>query len=226
MLAVIDLTTMTVETTVQVDGGEAQSAPLVSVRDDGTFVYFTCNSKPGGVYVYRLGDDEATELFAPEEDLQNFCSASVIADGEGNLYYTNDSGHLFKLAAGSIGEPETPGGGGESQPGGGSQDGVADSASGGEDGSGGSAAAPSTAGGSVPARFKAIEAEEDSAEEAEDDSSSDEGASATAEATSAEPSSSDSADSGVNAWALAGVGVGAAGFAAAVIYLLVSKRGR
>lgn len=226
MLAVIDLATMAVETTVRVDGGGAQSAPLVSVRDDGTFVYFTCNSKPGGVYVYRLGDDAASELFAPEEDLQNFCSASVIADGEGNLYYTNDSGHLFKLAAGSIGEPETPGGGGDVQPGDGSQGGEADPASGGGGGSSGSASAPSAAGGSVPARFKAIEAEEDRVEEAEDDSSSDEGASATAGATAAEVSPSDSADGGVNAWALAGVGVGAAGFAAAVIYLLVSKRGR
>lgn len=212
LLAVIDLATMTLETTVQVDGGGAQSAPLVSVRDDGTFIYFTCNSKPGGVYVYRLGDDAATELFAPEEDLQNNCSASVIADGQGNLYYTNDSGRLFKLAAGTIEEPEVPDGG-DSRPDGGG-------------GSGGSDVAPSGAGGRIAARFKPIEAEEDRAEEAEDDSSSDEDAPATAGATAAEASPSDSADGGVNAWALAGVGVGVAGFAAAVIYLLVSKRGR
>ena len=226
MLAVIDLATMALETTVQVDGGGSQSAPLVSVRDDGTFVYFTCNSKPGGVYVYRLGDDAATELFAPEEDLQNFCSASVIADGEGNLYYTNDSGHLFKLAAGSIGEPETPGGGGDVQPGDGSQGGAADPAPGDVNGPGDSAAATSAAAGSVAARFKPIEAEDDRAEEDGADSSSDEDAPSAAESAAAEVPPSEFAGGDVNVWALAGVGVGAAGFAAAVIYLLVSKRGR
>ena len=31
--------------------------------------------------------------------MQNFCAASVVADAAGNLYYTNDSGTLFKLSA-------------------------------------------------------------------------------------------------------------------------------
>ena len=50
------------------------------------------------MYVYRLGDDEAALMFQPGPGQIEFCMASVICDEEGNLYYTNDSGHLFKIA--------------------------------------------------------------------------------------------------------------------------------
>lgn len=97
-LTVVDLATLTVERTVRGTLGEALSSPLVSVQADGTYAYFTCNGKPGGVFGYRLGDEAAYALFVPTEAQQDYCMASVAADQFGNLYYTNDSGTLFKLA--------------------------------------------------------------------------------------------------------------------------------
>ena len=98
-ISVIDIATMTLEKSVVAGTGQSQSAPLISVQGDGIYAYFTCNSTPGGVYRYKLGDDAAEQLFVPEGDMQNYCLASVVADAEGNLYYTNDSGTLFKLSA-------------------------------------------------------------------------------------------------------------------------------
>lgn len=96
-LSVIDVGSMGVERTVRGGMGEAQSMPLVSVQGDGTYAYFTCNGKPGGVYGYRLGDDAAYALFTPDAAQQEYTVASVIADAQGNLYYVNDSGTLFAL---------------------------------------------------------------------------------------------------------------------------------
>ena len=85
-------------------GFESKSTPLVSMHDGETYVYFTLNgakgnwpnyTSGGGVYMYRLGDAEATEVFAPGSGYANYCMASVMCDEFGNLYYTNDSGHLF-----------------------------------------------------------------------------------------------------------------------------------
>ena len=45
--------------------------------------------------MYKLGDAEATEVFVPGSGYANYCMASVVCDEFGNLYYTNDSGHLF-----------------------------------------------------------------------------------------------------------------------------------
>ena len=97
-LSVIDLSTLSVEHTVRGDKGKAQSAPLVSVQQSGTYAYFTCNGYPGGVYGYRLGDDAAYALYVPDAAYQQYCTASVVSDKTGNLYYTNDSGMLFALA--------------------------------------------------------------------------------------------------------------------------------
>ena len=98
-VSVIDVATMTLESSVVAGSGQSQSSPLISVQGDGVYAYFTCNSNPGGVYSYKLGDDKAYQLFVPEKGMQNFCAASVVADAAGNLYYTNDSGTLFKLSA-------------------------------------------------------------------------------------------------------------------------------
>ena len=98
-LSVIDLATMKVSSTVRAGKGEVQSAPLVSVLPDGIWAYFTCNANPGGVYAYKLGDASAYQLYVPETGMQQHCTASVVTDARGNLYYTNDSGTLFKLAA-------------------------------------------------------------------------------------------------------------------------------
>lgn len=112
-LFVIDLGNMEVEHEVlvpkvevehQAGTGEVKGTPLVSVAADGnTYVYFTCNGMPGGVYAYRLGDSEASILYLPphekDNDLWEYCLSSIACDASGNLYFFNDSGTLFKLDA-------------------------------------------------------------------------------------------------------------------------------
>lgn len=130
VLAVVDLESMNVQQVLKADGekipDEVKSSPLVSVQGSETYVYFTVNwaegypsyTSGGSMYVYRLGDDEASLMFQPGPGQIEFCMASVICDEEGNLYYTNDSGHLFKIAGngpvqgGGSGGGETGGNGG------------------------------------------------------------------------------------------------------------------
>lgn len=130
VLAVVDLENMDVQQVMKANGekipDEVKSSPLVSVQGSETYVYFTVNwaegfpsyTSGGNMYVYRLGDDEATLMFQPGPEQAEYCMASVICDEEGNLYYTNDSGHLFKIAGngpaqgGGSGGGETGGNGG------------------------------------------------------------------------------------------------------------------
>ncbi len=100
VLVAIDLATMEVAGSYRTESsGEVKSSPLVSVQGDDTYVYFTSNSKPGGVYRYAASTGAVELIYTPGEDQQNYCTACVIADADGNLYYTNDSGHLFCLSA-------------------------------------------------------------------------------------------------------------------------------
>ena len=106
LLSIVDLSDMSVKQIAKADGEElgfeSKSTPLVSTHDGETYVYFTLNgargwpyTTGGGVYMYKLGDAEATEVFVPGSGYANYCMASVVCDQFGNLYYTNDSGHLF-----------------------------------------------------------------------------------------------------------------------------------
>lgn len=108
LLSIIDLSDMSVKRITKADGEElgfeSKGTPLVSTHDGETYVYFTLNGAKGnwpnyttggGVYMYKLGDAEATEVFVPGSGYANYCMASVVCDQFGNLYYTNDSGHLF-----------------------------------------------------------------------------------------------------------------------------------
>lgn len=108
LLSIIDLSDMSVKQITKADGEElgfeSKGTPLVSTHDGETCVYFTLNGAKGnwpnyttggGVYMYKLGDAEATEVFVPGSGYANYCMASVVCDQFGNLYYTNDSGHLF-----------------------------------------------------------------------------------------------------------------------------------
>lgn len=114
-LSVIDEATMTVEHAVtSYDGGtklpgDSKSAPLVSVQSTGTYVYFTCNAEPGGVYCYRVGDAEASMVFLPDEDHQNYSMSSVVCDADGTLYYVNDSGALFAIHGNGNAGPDNGG---------------------------------------------------------------------------------------------------------------------
>lgn len=108
LLSIIDLSDMSAKQITKADGEElgfeSKGTPLVSTHDGETYVYFTLNGAKGnwpnyttggGVYMYKLGDAEATEVFVPGSGYANYCMASVVCDQFGNLYYTNDSGHLF-----------------------------------------------------------------------------------------------------------------------------------
>ena len=89
--------------------GGIKGAPLVSVQGDETYVYFTVNygettsqgnyTSGGGVYRYKLGDTEASGVFSATGH-NNYCDSPIACDAQGNLYYINDSGALFKLNAG------------------------------------------------------------------------------------------------------------------------------
>lgn len=108
-IAVIDAVTMKVENIVcKADGnyirqygydagGDVKSQPVVSVQDGQTYVYFTSNNNPGGIYRYRVGDKEAELLYTPDTANQNYCMSSISVGSDGSLYYTNDSGKLFAI---------------------------------------------------------------------------------------------------------------------------------
>lgn len=104
VLAVIDEATMALEReVVALDGGgslpaDVKSAPLVSQQSGQTYVYFTCNSTPGGIYSYHVGDVDAKTVFTPDADHQNYTMASIVCGADGTLYYINDSGALFAVA--------------------------------------------------------------------------------------------------------------------------------
>ncbi len=97
---VIDLASMEVESTYSTGKyAEVKASPLVSVQGDDTYVYFTCNKTPGSVLRYSQKTGEVVEIYTPSGSDAQYCTASVIADAAGNLYYTNDSGTLFALKA-------------------------------------------------------------------------------------------------------------------------------
>ena len=89
--------------------GGIKGAPLVSIQGKDAYVYFTVNygespdfvnyTSGGGVYRYKLGDTEASGVFSATGH-NNYCDSPIACDAQGNLYYINDSGALFKLNAG------------------------------------------------------------------------------------------------------------------------------
>ena len=97
-VSAIDVASMKVVSTARGGYGKAQGSPLVSTTGGKTYAYFTCNGQPGGVYSYCLEDDAVTQIYVPDRDHQQYCTSTVVADAQGNLYYANDSGVLFSLA--------------------------------------------------------------------------------------------------------------------------------
>ena len=119
-LAIVDLKSLESTLVTQADGallpgvkgyGGIKAAPLVSTQNGETYVYFTVNygesgdwvnyTSGGGVYRYKVGDAQAT-LAYDAKGFNNYCDSPVICDAEGNLYYINDSGILFKLVGGGV----------------------------------------------------------------------------------------------------------------------------
>lgn len=119
-IAVIDAATLEVENAVyKADGsyirqygydagGDVKSQPVVSVQNGKTYVYFTSNCDPGCIYRYCVGDAEATILYTPDADGQNYCMASICVGADGSLYYTNDSGKLFAIKGAGRPAPVEP----------------------------------------------------------------------------------------------------------------------
>lgn len=85
---------------------EVKSTPLISTgyasaeNKQTVYVYFTCNALPGGIY--RIKDGEGTKkssletCFIPSH--KQFCLSSIVADSDGTLYYSNDSGYLYAVS--------------------------------------------------------------------------------------------------------------------------------
>ena len=259
VLAIIDLATMTVTQVAKADGAElpaeVKSAPLVSVQNGQTYVYFTCNtatpsrstySSGGGVYVYRMGDAEASALYDPTGELANYCMASVIAGPDGTLYYTNDSGHLFALKAKSgegSGGTEGEGSGGTEGEGSGTGEGSGS----GTEGSTGEGDSDNQgnhggSGGYVPpakmpltAQAKALQVETgtaadngDAVKDGRDVAKSVSSAGSTAgtvdSGADGAEAAAEGAPGGVNPWAVGGIALGVVGLACAVAYVARSKR--
>ena len=127
-VAVIDLKTMKVDQLITTaDGeklpvddysGQGIAVPvLVSAQDEDTICYFALYrgtydetgsycTEGGEIYWFRLGENEAHLLYAPDGDAAQYCDSPLVADAEGNLYYLNDSGNIIKLAANEEPEPE------------------------------------------------------------------------------------------------------------------------
>lgn len=100
VFTVIDLATMKVETAVGMGKyAEVKATPLVCVQGGTAYAYFTCNMTPGALFCFDQSTGKVAEVYTPSGSEANYCTASVIADASGNLYYTNDSGTLFALKA-------------------------------------------------------------------------------------------------------------------------------
>jgi|LAHS01.1.fsa_nt_gb hypothetical protein len=174
-LALVDLASMRVSRTVTSVGGSALPtggicAPaLVSTQAGGSYSYFTVNfgSDPnktwtgygsgGNLYVYRLGDLEASLLYAPSATNANYCDSPVVCDAAGNLYYLNDSGYLVRLSASAgSGSGNQGSGSGNQESGSGNQgSGSGNQGSGTDDSGAGSSASSGTSGQSVSSGSKA-----------------------------------------------------------------------
>lgn len=120
-LAVVDKTTLTIVYFAQTNGIDSfsgnpiavagiQSTPLLTTAYSDSYLYYAINAKPGGVTMIKdaSGQTEADvkTIFTPEAADQNSTVCSFVADSDGTLYYTNDSGFLF--AVGIAEQPTNP----------------------------------------------------------------------------------------------------------------------
>ena len=86
--------------------GDVKSSPLLSTAtEDSGYLsfYFTCNRKPGGIYVAKVNNDcasnsdiEISEIY-DAAGREEYCITSIIASSNGTMYYKNDSGHVFAV---------------------------------------------------------------------------------------------------------------------------------
>lgn len=86
--------------------GDVKSSPLLSTAtEDSGYLsfYFTCNRKPGGIYVAKVNNDCSSDSDIEISEIYNaagreeYCITSIIASSDGTMYYKNDSGHVFAV---------------------------------------------------------------------------------------------------------------------------------
>ena len=69
------------------------------------YVYSTYNKIPGGITVFEDSPGQTnavrTELYAPPEEMSQYCVSSITAGNDGTLYYKNDSGNIFAVGSNS-----------------------------------------------------------------------------------------------------------------------------
>lgn len=116
-ITVIDLASWSIAYTVPTQGQPQTSGLLTTAYDDAVYVYFIDNASPGKLRVIRdtagqtqpsytttehyttagqtVSIETAYVLFTPHGEQAQYAICSPIADGEGNLYFKNDSGYLM-----------------------------------------------------------------------------------------------------------------------------------
>lgn len=69
--------------------------------DGRVYLYFTYNSKPGGIYFLTdepgQTEGEAKILYDPQDEQEEYCVSPICVDKSGTLYYKNDSGYLMAV---------------------------------------------------------------------------------------------------------------------------------
>ncbi len=89
--------------------GYPQGTMLVSngyeAENGKVYVYSTYNKIPGGITVFEDSpgqtDATRTELYAPPEEMSQYCVSGITAGNDGTLYYKNDSGNIFAVGSNS-----------------------------------------------------------------------------------------------------------------------------
>ena len=97
-VAIIDQSSFDIIYQSEVEGN-VQSSLLVNTFYDEVYAYFTQNVQEGALYSMSVNNDDIVieKVFIPKSDQQNFCTTSVITDGN-MLYHTNDSGYIMALS--------------------------------------------------------------------------------------------------------------------------------
>ncbi len=104
-LAVADANTLEVLFKVQMKG-YPQGSVLLSTAYENTgylYLYLSYNNPPGGITLIKVktdcknaSDANATEIF-DAAGYSQYCISSLICDGDGTIYYKNDSATLFAI---------------------------------------------------------------------------------------------------------------------------------
>lgn len=91
-----------------------QCSMLLSTAYENTdgylYFYSTYNANPGGITLVKVKANdvkstESTELY-DAKSYEQYCICSIICDGDGNLYYKNDSGNVFSIGKREVPQPE------------------------------------------------------------------------------------------------------------------------